>query len=111
MTCFEHVLGRYSKQAADDRILSACLVAWATNMGLGRMGEISDITFATLTSTSENFLRPETLKAANDCISNAIAALTLALKTTSAVYHCPQTQLLCSKKQDAPGFVGIRQYH
>ena len=46
-------------------------------MGLGRMGEISDITFATLTSTSENFLRPETLKAANDGISNAIAALTI----------------------------------
>ena len=69
MTCFEHVLGRYSKQAADERILSACLVAWATNMGLGRMGEISDITFATLASTSENFLRLETLKAANDCKS------------------------------------------
>ncbi len=77
MTCFEHVLGRYSKQAADERILSACLVAWATNMGLGRMGDISDIPFATLASTSDNFLRPETLKAANTCISNAIAALTM----------------------------------
>ncbi len=77
MTCFEHVLGRYNKQAADDRIISACLVAWATNMGLGRMGDISDIPFATLASTSENFLRLETLKAANDCISNAIAALTI----------------------------------
>jgi hypothetical protein len=75
MTCFEHVLGRYSKQAADDRTISACLVAWATNMGLGRMGDISDLPFATLASTSENFLRSETLKAANDCISNAIAAL------------------------------------
>src|SRR5260221_12626772 len=41
------------------------------------MGDISDITFATLASTSENFLRPETLKAANDCISNAIAVLTM----------------------------------
>jgi len=77
MTCFEHVLGRYSKQAADERCLHACLIAWATNMGLGRMGDISDIPFATLASTSDNFLRPETLKAANDCISNAIAALTM----------------------------------
>ncbi|MFL5657034.1 MAG: Tn3 family transposase [Ktedonobacteraceae bacterium] len=77
MTCFEHVLGRYNKQAADERALSACLVAWATNMGLGRMGDISDIPFATLASTSDNFLRPETLKAANACISNAIAALTM----------------------------------
>src|SRR6266566_7820363 len=37
--------------------------------------------------------------------------VSLALKTTSAVHHRPQTQLLCSKKQDTPGFVGIRQYH
>ena len=37
--------------------------------------------------------------------------VSLALKTTSAVYHRPQTQFLCSKKQDSPGFVGIRQYH
>jgi TnpA family transposase len=77
MTCFEHVLGRYSKQAADEQALSACLVAWATNVGLGRMGDISDIPFATLASTSDNFLRPETLKAANDCISNTIAALAM----------------------------------
>jgi hypothetical protein len=77
MTCFEHVLGRYSKQNVDEFILSACLIAWATNMGLGRMGGISDIPFATLVSASENFLRPETLKAANACISNAIAALSV----------------------------------
>ena len=75
MACFEHILGRYSKQAVDDRVISACLVAWGTNMGLGRMGEISDISFDTLLRTSENVLRLETLKAANDCISNAIAAL------------------------------------
>ncbi len=80
MDCFEHVLGRYSKQAVDDRvtrIISACLVAWGTNMGLGRMGEISDIGFDALTRTSENFLRLETLKAANDCVANAISALVI----------------------------------
>ncbi|MDQ6661460.1 MAG: Tn3 family transposase, partial [Chloroflexota bacterium] len=80
MDCFEHVLGRYSKQAVDDRvisIISACLVAWGTNMGLGRMGEISAIGFDALTRTSENFLRLETLKAANDCVANAIAALAI----------------------------------
>ena len=80
MDCFEHVLGRYSKQAVDNRIVSiicACLVAWGTNMGLGRMGEISDISFDALRRTSENFLRLETLKAANDCVANAIAALAI----------------------------------
>lgn len=75
MKCFEHVLGRYRKQLADDRTISACLIAWGTNMGLGRMGQISDINFETLTSTSQNFVRLETLKAANACISNAIAAV------------------------------------
>jgi hypothetical protein len=44
-------------------------------MGLGRMGEISDISFHTLVSASDNFIRPETLREANDRISNAIAKL------------------------------------
>lgn len=72
---FEHLLGRYVKQAADDRTISACLVAWGTNMGLGRMGEVSDIGAPALLQASESFIRLETLKAANDTVSNAIAAL------------------------------------
>jgi TnpA family transposase len=75
MACFEHVLGRYVNQVVDERVIRACLVAWGTNMGLGRMGEISDIPYQTLARASENFLRLETLHAANDCVSNAIAAL------------------------------------
>jgi hypothetical protein len=39
---FEHVLGRYAKQERDDCVLIAGLVAWATNTGLSRMGELSD---------------------------------------------------------------------
>jgi len=75
MEAFEHVLGRYAKQKADDRVITACLVAWGTNMGLGRMGEISDIGYDILAMTSDNFIRLETLREANDCISNAIAQL------------------------------------
>ena len=48
MEAFDHVLGRYAKQAADDRTIIACLVAWGTNMGLGRMGDISDVGYHTL---------------------------------------------------------------
>jgi TnpA family transposase len=44
-------------------------------MGLGRMGDISDISYQTLSRMSDNFIRPETLKAANDCVSNAISKL------------------------------------
>ncbi|HEX9867919.1 MAG TPA: Tn3 family transposase, partial [Candidatus Tectomicrobia bacterium] len=75
MDVFDHVLGRYVKQKVDDIVITACLVAWGTNMGLGRMGEISDISYHTLATTSDNFIRLETLKAANDRVSNRIAEL------------------------------------
>jgi TnpA family transposase len=75
MDAFEHVVGRYVKQSADERALTACLIAWGTNMGLGKMGAISDLTYHTLATTSDNFLRVETLREANDRISNATAQL------------------------------------
>ena len=75
LDAFDHVVGRYVKQDADDRVLMACLIAWATNMGLGRMGAISDLSYQTLAATSESFLRLETLGEANDRISNALATL------------------------------------
>ncbi len=77
MDAFEHVLGRYSHQARDDRVLRACLIAWGTNLGLYRMGESSDITTRTLVRASENYLRPETVRAANTRIINAMAAFPL----------------------------------
>lgn len=58
-------------------MIVACLIAWATNMGLGKMGEISDIGYSKLASTSDNFIRLETLKEANDLVSNATAELTI----------------------------------
>jgi len=75
MDVFEHVLLRYNKQSADDKTIAACIIAWGTNMGLGRMSEVSDIQYNTLSATSENFIRLETLSEANDCICNAIAKL------------------------------------
>lgn len=72
---FTHLLGRYVQHGMDAAVLRACIVAWGTNMGLGRMGEISDVSAQVLARVSENYLRPETLKAANDQVSNAIAAL------------------------------------
>jgi Domain of unknown function (DUF4158)/Tn3 transposase DDE domain len=74
---FDHVLGRYQKQVVDDRVMIACLIAWGNNMGMGRMGQVSDINYQLLASTSDNFIRLETLKEANDLISNAIAALSI----------------------------------
>ena len=73
MEHFDHVMGRYVKKEFDETAITACLIAWATNMGLGRMGEISDVGYNVLAATSDNFIRLETLKSANDCVSNAIA--------------------------------------
>ncbi len=72
---FSHVLDRYVKHDPDPRELLACIVAMGTNMGIGKMAEVSGLSFASLLTTARNFLRQETLHAANDAISNATAAL------------------------------------
>ena len=74
---FEHILGRYAKQDRDDNTMIASLIAWATNMGLGRMADSSDISYQALTTMSDNFIRIETLKSANDRVSNAISSLSI----------------------------------
>lgn len=74
---FEHLLGRYVKKNIDETIIMACLMAWGTNIGLGKMGDISDLDYQTLKMTSENFIRPETLQSANDLVTNAIARFPL----------------------------------
>ena len=77
LTKFEHILGRYTNPKTNDTILIPSLIAWGTNMGLYRMGQVSDIEYSKLATTSANFIRLETLKDANDCISNATSKLQL----------------------------------
>jgi TnpA family transposase len=72
---FDHVVYRAVKQPLDKPLLMAALIAWGTNTGLGRMSNISDVSFSALTTTSENYIRLETLRAANDQVSNAAAEL------------------------------------
>lgn len=72
---FTHVLDRYVKHDPDPKEILACIVAMGTNMGLGKMAEVSGLYHASLMSSARNFLRPETLRAANDAITNAIANL------------------------------------
>jgi len=72
---FSHKLDRYVKHDPDPREIFACIVAYGTNMGLGKMAEVSGLSFSSLLNTARNYLRPETLHWANDAISNAIARL------------------------------------
>ncbi|MHC5118982.1 MAG: Tn3 family transposase [Planctomycetota bacterium] len=75
MNEFTHVLHRYAGRQTDTRTLIACILAWGTNMGLGRMSQTSDIGYQDLATTSNNFIRLETLQKANDVVANAIAHL------------------------------------
>lgn len=75
LSAFTHVLDRYVKHEADPREILACAVAMGTNMGLWKMADVSGLGHASLMATARNYLRLETLHAANDTISNAIAAL------------------------------------
>ncbi|SHJ31671.1 Transposase and inactivated derivatives, TnpA family [Rubritalea squalenifaciens DSM 18772] len=77
MEPLEHVLHRYVKREADTRVITACILAWGTNMGLGTMGQISDIGYHALMAGSDNFIRLETLREANDRITNATSKMPL----------------------------------
>ncbi|EIF42700.1 protein TnpA [gamma proteobacterium BDW918] len=73
--CFEHVLGAQSKNRAHEYDLLAILVGNATNQGIYGMAQISDRTYDQLSTIQANYLRLETLNAANDNINNATAML------------------------------------
>lgn len=75
LDAFSHILHRYGSRIADKRTLVAALVAWGTNLGITRMGAISDVGVAALSRTSSNFIHLETLKVANDMVVNAMAQL------------------------------------
>jgi hypothetical protein len=75
MEAFEHVLGRYRKAAPSKPAIIATLMAYATNIGLGRMADISNLTYQELSTIAGNFIRLETLNEANDRIANATARL------------------------------------
>jgi len=75
---FDHILERYSNvEQTNNTSLYACLIAWGTNMSLGRMSEISDMSYSELLSKSDSLLRLETLDIANDIVCNSISELTI----------------------------------
>ena len=68
-------MGRYEREKADKPMTIAALMACATNIGLGRMAEISNLTRHQLNGTAANFIRLETLREANDRLANATSRL------------------------------------
>jgi TnpA family transposase len=66
---------RYAKKVADADSLMAVIIAQAMNHGNQVMARTSDIPYHVLETTYQQYLRQASLHAANDCISNTIAAL------------------------------------
>ncbi|MCF6247092.1 MAG: Tn3 family transposase [Desulfobacula sp.] len=74
---FTHIKPHYAKAKLDEMAIYACLIANGTNLGVLKMVDICDLRLASLQITDKNYIRLSTLKAANDVISNAIAALSI----------------------------------
>lgn len=72
---FTHIKPHYAKAKLDEMGIYACIIANGTNLGVLQMAGISDLRLATLQMTDRNYIRLSTLIAANDVISNAVAAL------------------------------------
>lgn len=75
LSAFSHVLDRYVKHDPDPREILASIMAMGTNMGLWKMAEVSGLSHASMTTTARNYLRLETIRAANDAITNTTAKL------------------------------------
>jgi TnpA family transposase len=116
LSAFTHVLGRYVKQEADPRLLLACVVAMGTNMGLWKMADVSGFGYSSLLTTSRNFLRAETLHAANDAVSNATAALAMfdqfdidGLKHSRSDGQCIETQIHTINARYGSKYFGLKK--
>ncbi|MBS0358681.1 MAG: Tn3 family transposase, partial [Proteobacteria bacterium] len=75
MSAFTHIKSYDAKDTLDPIALMACIIANATNLGIYKMADSSDLTYHRMYTQMKNFMRLETLRDANDLIINAIADL------------------------------------
>lgn len=113
---FSHVLDRYVKYEPDPREILACIVAMGTNMGLWKMAEVSGLGHAPLATTARNYLRLETVRSANDAISNATANLSaFRLYDIQDTLHSSsdgqrmETQIDTINARHAPKYFGLQK--
>ena len=116
LDAFTHVLNRYAKTKMDRQAIVACLVAYGTNVGLGKMGEISDLSYQMLYTTANSFIRLETLKEANDHVSNAISKLSIFrhYDIDDAVHSSSdgqkiETQFSTIRSRHSPKYFGLKK--
>jgi TnpA family transposase len=73
---FTHMKTRYNKRKKSVALaVNACVLSDALGIGIEKMAEMSDLNYNLLRSTQEDFIRIETLCAANDTVANFIHSL------------------------------------
>lgn len=73
---FSHMRARYNKRKKPVTLaVTACVLSEAFGIGTEKMAEMSDLSHNLLRSTQEDFIRIETLCAANDAVGNLIHSL------------------------------------
>ncbi|NRB25970.1 Tn3 family transposase [Shewanella sp.] len=75
---FTHMKDRYSKRKKPNLLaINACLLSEAFGFGTSKMADMSDLDLNQLRSTREDFVRVDTLCAANEIVSNHIKTLSI----------------------------------
>lgn len=73
---FIHMRTRYNKRKRPAPLaINACILSDAFGIGIEKMAEMSDLGYNLLRSTQEDFIRTQTLRAANDAVANLIHSL------------------------------------
>lgn len=75
MKAFTHIKPYDAKDTLDPTAMMACIIANATHLGIYKMAQSSDLAYHRMYSQMKNFMRLETLRDANDLITNSIADL------------------------------------
>ena len=75
MRKFTHIKPYDAKDTLDPIAIMACIIANATNLGIYKMAQSSDLGYQRIYTQMKNFMRLETLRDANDVITSAIANL------------------------------------
>ena len=116
LDAFTHILQRYVKTPLDRHAVVACVIAYGTNIGLGKMGAISDMNYQTLVTAANSFLRPETVRGSNDQVSNATAKLPIFRHyNIDDIIHSSsdgqkfETQIHTIRSRHSPKYFGLKK--
>jgi len=75
MKAFTHIKQHRSKTTFDRQCIKGCIIADGTGLGIFKMAEACDLGYKSMLNSHHDFIRLETIRNANDIISNATAAL------------------------------------